>query len=964
MKMRNLTKYFLGAAVLLAGSVGFTGCTDDDFDAVGGSEVDKTGVNAGENTVAVQLALSIANDNANATTRMTAANVQADNSFRNMDEVHIIPFQLRTGANNDGDPVNGRFISEARSDVSANDLTFSSVFVNNAASTNTSFLSRVLEVALPLNTNTLVFYGKAKRTEKEYEQGSIVYNIATNFQNTYFRTRKILVDEQGAGLSNNKEKYYDQQSKMITDILTRTIRAGLVLESAATEDNTANETELSDWNALGTDVARQNYIKSHGFGIKDNYRDFRLNGWWPNTPVGNNNPSGAQVDNTQLYTLLNNTAPGMYSIKSADQFTTYYYFIDYDKTWRDYGIQYDTETDTPDNELERVDMDPLELILGELYHHFTTIEDFKYYKNGSEVAPGTEGAKKVSYEIRAGSGSAVLRMVQDMWIVIQAVAESNPTSVKEFIAQQLAERILTCINAYFGETGNYVADHYKSDGHLKGDYINSTNYKSVETIRNRLVMRYLGRTNANYEDVVTYLKDNALNNQLAGFPLNLDLPGGCAILYYSETNAGLPSFIHKSSIPNDGISDEEEVDLKNSYRYPAELCYFGNSPIRVSASDYTQSDFTTTKNYWNTVATDAAKTTEKPWGNDWTDYGRVVSSTRSVAMMYNINYGTALLQTQVGYASTSLHDNNKGIHPEESDKIIDVSSFAEDNPPFLLTGILVGGQPGTVGWDYLPIPDVWDMGDNVADATYKANLTDYYGSNNGNYKVKFDKMVYDHNMTPKTVNGNDILGYIPPVVAGASADTWSAPVYTMLWDNYDATKFNTTTAATPVPTTQNVVYVALEFINNTGDDFWGNANLVREGGTFYIIGALDPSQGALPDGFSASLQESYTNSKAYIYNEYKNGDFVHYALPPYKYVADGNKEYAYGTMAQRVFVQDHKTVAKFKIGYKSLQAAYITVPDLRSSQITLGLSVDLNWENYLTFDGVVLGGGDATEPNP
>ena len=112
MKMRNLTKYFLGAAVLLAGSVGFTGCTDDDFDAVGGSEVDNTGVNAGENTVAVQLALSIANDNANATTRMTAANVQADNSFRNMDEVHIIPFQLRTGANNDGDPVNGRFIAK------------------------------------------------------------------------------------------------------------------------------------------------------------------------------------------------------------------------------------------------------------------------------------------------------------------------------------------------------------------------------------------------------------------------------------------------------------------------------------------------------------------------------------------------------------------------------------------------------------------------------------------------------------------------------------------------------------------------------------------------------------------------------------------------------------------------------------------------------------------------------------
>jgi hypothetical protein len=34
----------------------------------------------------------------------------------------------------------------------------------------------------------------------------------------------------------------------------------------------------------------------------------------------------------------------------------------------------------------------------------------------------------------------------------------------------------------------------------------------------------------------------------------------------------------------------------------------------------------------------------------------------------------------------------------------------------------------------------------------------------------------------------------------------------------------------------------------------------------------------------------------------------------------------------------------------SLQGAYVTIPDLRSSQLSFGLSVDLNWRSGLTFD--------------
>jgi hypothetical protein len=45
----------------------------------------------------------------------------------------------------------------------------------------------------------------------------------------------------------------------------------------------------------------------------------------------------------------------------------------------------------------------------------------------------------------------------------------------------------------------------------------------------------------------------------------------------------------------------------------------------------------------------------------------------------------------------------------------------------------------------------------------------------------------------------------------------------------------------------------------------------------------------------------------------------------------------------RVFIQDFVTNATFRIGATSLQNAYYSVPDLRASQMSLGLSVDLQW---------------------
>jgi hypothetical protein len=54
-----------------------------------------------------------------------------------------------------------------------------------------------------------------------------------------------------------------------------------------------------------------------------------------------------------------------------------------------------------------------------------------------------------------------------------------------------------------------------------------------------------------------------------------------------------------------------------------------------------------------------------------------------------------------------------------------------------------------------------------------------------------------------------------------------------------------------------------------------------------------------------------------------------------------------------VFLQDYTTTANLTI--TSLKNAYMTIPDLRSTKLQLGLAVDLSWKSGLTFN-VELGG--------
>ena len=247
-------------------------------------------------------------------------------------------------------------------------------------------------------------------------------------------------------------------------------------------------------------------------------------------------------------------------------------------------------------------------------------------------------------------------------------------------------------------------------------------------------------------------------------------------------------------------------------------------------------------------------------------------------MKNDINYGTALMKTTVSYGATTLKDNNHAIQKYKDPSIGDNdepdNEITVNGASFKVVGIVISGQSKQVGWDFLP----------------KTGSAQGY--------------VYDYSISS--------VGAIP-------ATGSSVPNYTLVFDNYNATA-----AAESKP--QDKVYVALELYNNSGSDFFGEHGIIRDGGTFYLIGELDPAK--------AGLQ-----APAWPAN---------HPLPPYN--ADGSSK-----KIARVFMQDYMTSANFVIGVNSLKHAYLTVPDLRYSSLTLGLSVDIQWSTGLDFGDVVLG---------
>ena len=212
-------------------------------------------------------------------------------------------------------------------------------------------------------------------------------------------------------------------------------------------------------------------------------------------------------------------------------------------------------------------------------------------------------------------------------------------------------------------------------------------------------------------------------------------------------------------------------------------------------------------------------------------------------MRKNINYGVANLATTVKCGAETLADN---VDFEVSKPNEFTGTVTVPTEGFPVTGLLIGGQPTKVGFNFQPASD---------DA--------------------FDYTIYDNNL-------KNIV---------AKNGTASTTNYTIVLPNDKGRGV----------ADQNPVNVAIELTNNSGVAFRGQDGIIPDGGKFYLVGQLAPKDQKVT-----------------------------------------------GVENPAVFMSDYMTTLKLTI--KSLKNAYNTIPDLRSTKLQLGLSVDLEWQKGIQFD--------------
>lgn len=438
---------------------------------------------------------------------------------------------------------------------------------------------------------------------------------------------------------------------------------------------------------------------------------------------------------------------------------------------------------------------------------------------------------KSTEAVNSGSAASLCKMMKDVYAIASSVAGAVATSDDELNAQRLADEIKGRIERFFNRDD--VAFPFRSVGTAStaNSILKGLSDAGVD------VTGFSAVTDANF----------------ATFPKSFNLPDGVAQLDFTDFTGTSGGFAYKATGDNASLINLGTKLNPTKYMYPSELLYFDNSLLRVTDAEKKPGEYPDGYNKWDT--------------DTWTGWtiGPVASSTRSVAVKNNINYGVAMLQTSVAIddPTTFTTPGFKDNRPAEEKVTLSAAQIGN----FILTGVLIGGQYKQVGWNYL------------TKSTADENK---------------DFVIYDNKMAS---NGATI-----------SAST-ATPNYTLVFDNYNSGG-------------QGNVLVALEFKNGNDVDIYGKGGIIPKGATFYLAAELE---------LGSKTITSWPNT---------------YAIPPYTDAGASQQ-------VTRIFTQDYVTTATFKIGENSLKNAYTTVPDLRATQTSLGLSVDLQWRPGLSFEAVL-----------
>ena len=407
----------------------------------------------------------------------------------------------------------------------------------------------------------------------------------------------------------------------------------------------------------------------------------------------------------------------------------------------------------------------------------------------------------------------------DGWSTAADKTELNKLYTKYTSAKAgSANSILLTLQALYNNLGGVVTGG------------NEAHQAIAKAIREKIKGSFTIATGTDGYVTLTYNNTNVHSD----YPNNINLPEGAVELSFDKTGN---QFAYAETSGLTGLSTLDASKIC----FPSAIYYFQSSDLAATAMELDASQWPTTTTNW-TAAT-------APWLKDannladgWT--ASVQPTTRSIAMRQNINYGVANLATTVKCGAVSLPDN-KGLNVTDPSEFADKVTVPADGFP--VSGLLIGGQPTKVGFNFQPATD---------DA--------------------FDLTIYDNNLTG--------------IVAKHSTEASTAN-YTIVLPNDKGR----------AATDQNKVNVAIELTNNTDKPFRGIDGIIPAGGKFYLVGQLDPG---------AKTVTNVTNPA--------------------------------------VFMSDYKTTLNLNI--TSLKNAYNTIPDLRSTKLQLGLSVDLEWQAGIQFD--------------
>ena len=254
------------------------------------------------------------------------------------------------------------------------------------------------------------------------------------------------------------------------------------------------------------------------------------------------------------------------------------------------------------------------------------------------------------------------------------------------------------------------------------------------------------------------------------YPNNINLPDGAVELSFNATSK---KFDYAATSGLTGLTTLDAAKIC----FPASIYYFQSSDLAATAAELD-------KTAWPKTTSDWTSNTVAPWLKDgaagWTS--TVQPTTRSIAMRKNINYGVANLATTVKCGAETLADNVdfEVSKPNEFTGTVTVPAAG-----FPVTGLLIGGQPTKVGFDFQPTSN-----------------------------AEYVQTVYDKNLTG--------------IVAKNGAA--STPNYTIVLPNDKGRGV----------AEQEKVNVAIELTNNSGVAFRGQDGIIPAGGKFYLVGQLNP----------------------------------------------------------------------------------------------------------------------------